>query len=126
MKYGSTPFHLINTLQGRIQDFKLGGGGGHLKKLRRAERGAKILGYFVCKITILRQKIIFFFILGGGEGRRVRLPWIRPCFIIPCKPLYRCIYYIFLDTSMSTTRRRNTMAKKKNDKGTNNDLHNTT
>jgi hypothetical protein len=32
-------------LQGRIQDFKLGGA--HLKKLRRAEGGAKILGYFV-------------------------------------------------------------------------------
>ena len=33
-------------MQGRIQDFKLGGGA-HLKKLRRAEGGAKILGYFV-------------------------------------------------------------------------------
>jgi hypothetical protein len=32
--------------EGRIQDFKLGGGA-HLKKLRRAEGGAKILGYFV-------------------------------------------------------------------------------
>ena len=77
-------------LQGRIQDFKLGGGA-HLKKLRRAEGGAKnvgvfrvknhdftpkksdffqmqrearkCLGYFVWKITILRQKIIFFPIL---------------------------------------------------------------
>jgi hypothetical protein len=27
---------------------------------------------------ILRKKIIFFPILGGGGGRRVRLPWIRP------------------------------------------------
>jgi hypothetical protein len=73
-----------NNLQGRIQDFKLGGGA-HLKKLRWAEGGAKFfgvfrvknhdftpknhifsncgrrreffLGYFVWKITILRQKI---------------------------------------------------------------------
>ena len=38
----------------------------------------KFLRYFVWKITILRQKIIFFPILGGG-ARRVRPPWIRPC-----------------------------------------------
>ena len=30
-----------------------------------AEGGAKILGYFVWKITILRQKILFFSILVG-------------------------------------------------------------
>ena len=49
-------------IQGRIQDFKLGGGGGaHLKKLRRAEGGGKNVGLFrVKKITILSQKIIFF------------------------------------------------------------------
>ena len=34
--------------QGRIQDFKLGGGA-HLKKLRRAEGGAKIVGVFRVK-----------------------------------------------------------------------------
>jgi hypothetical protein len=33
-------------MQGRIQDFKLGGG---LKKLRRAEGGAKIVGVFRVK-----------------------------------------------------------------------------
>ena len=43
-----------------------GGGGAHLKKLRRAEGGAKIFGVFVWKITILRQKIIFFSIAEGG------------------------------------------------------------
>ena len=53
-------------IQGRIQDYKLGGGA--LKKLRRAEGAAKILGYFVWKITILRQKIIFFPILGGARA----------------------------------------------------------
>ena len=35
-------------LQGRIQDFKLGGA--HLKKLRRADGGAKIFGVFRVKI----------------------------------------------------------------------------
>ena len=34
--------------QGRIQDFKLGGGV-HLKQLRRAEGGAKIVGVFRVK-----------------------------------------------------------------------------
>ena len=88
----------IKVYQGRIQDFKLGGA--HLKKiapsggrrenfwgiscekspfyakklyffqLRREAR--KFLGYFVWKITILRQKIIFFsnFRGGGGGARR--------------------------------------------------------
>jgi hypothetical protein len=35
-------------MQGRIQDFKLGEGA-HLKKLRRAEGGAKIFGVFRVK-----------------------------------------------------------------------------
>ena len=46
-------------LQGWFQDLKLRGG---FKKLRRAE------GYFVWKITILRQKIIFF---SNFRGERV-------------------------------------------------------
>jgi hypothetical protein len=37
----------LSTAQGRIQDFKLGGA--HLKKLRRAEGGAKIVGVFRVK-----------------------------------------------------------------------------
>jgi hypothetical protein len=36
-------------MQGRIQDFKLGGGGSHLEKLRRAEGGANIFGVFRVK-----------------------------------------------------------------------------
>ena len=40
-----------NRNQGRIQDFKLGRGGRETRT---------ILDYFVWKITILRQKIIFF------------------------------------------------------------------
>ena len=47
-------------------------------QLRREAR--KILGYFVWKITILRQKIIFFPILGGrAPGAPPPPPWIRPC-----------------------------------------------
>ena len=41
--YPSLP-SFLNSFQGRIQDFKLGEA--HLKKLRRAEGGAKILGVF--------------------------------------------------------------------------------
>jgi hypothetical protein len=87
----------LDYIQGRIQDFKLGGA--HLKKLRRAEGGAKILGIFRVKnhdftpknhifsncggrrenfwgiscekSRFYPQKIIFFPILGGG-ARRVR------------------------------------------------------
>ena len=81
-------------IQGRIQDFKLGGGalrkiapsGGrrenvwgisceksrfyakksYFSQLRREAR--KFWGYFVWKITILRQKIYFFPILGGARA----------------------------------------------------------
>ena len=45
----------------------------------RREAG-KFLGYFVWKITILRQKIIFFPILGGA--RTGCAPWIRPWFLL--------------------------------------------
>ena len=45
-----------------------GGGGAHLKQLRRAKKARTFFGYFVWKITILRQKMIFFPILGGGGG----------------------------------------------------------
>ena len=40
--------------QGRIQDFKLGGA--YLKKLRRAEGGAKIVGVFRVKIRDFTPK----------------------------------------------------------------------
>ena len=43
---------MTDNKQGRIQDYKLGGGGGgaYLKKLRRAEGGAEIFGVFRVKI----------------------------------------------------------------------------
>ena len=59
-------------MQGRIQDFKLGGwgwgggGGVHLKKLRRAESpSAKIFGVFRVKNHDFTPKNHIFPILGG-------------------------------------------------------------
>ena len=51
-------------MQGRIQDFKLGGA--HLKKLRRAEGGAKIFGVFRVKNHDFTPTNHIFSILGGG------------------------------------------------------------
>jgi hypothetical protein len=50
--------------------FQVAGGGGCALEKKCAERGEarKCLGYFVWKITILRQKIIFFPILGGARA----------------------------------------------------------
>jgi hypothetical protein len=57
--------YIYQSDQGRIQDFKLGGA--HLKKLRRAEGGAKIVGVFRVKNHDFTQKKSYFFqILGGG------------------------------------------------------------
>jgi hypothetical protein len=50
-------------VQGRIQDFKLGGT--HLKKLRRAEGGANLFGVFRVKNHDFTPKIHIFPILGG-------------------------------------------------------------
>jgi hypothetical protein len=51
-------------MQGRIQDFKLGGA--HLKKLRRAEGGAKLFGVFRMKNHDITPKNHIFF---NCEGR---------------------------------------------------------
>ena len=67
MKYKCTDLiaSWIYYLQGRIQDFKLGGGGGGgggaLKKLPRAEGGAKILRVFRVKNHVFTPKQFFFF-----------------------------------------------------------------
>jgi hypothetical protein len=50
-----------HKFQGRIQDFKLGGGGGHLKKLRQAEGGAKFFGVFHVKNHDFTPKNHIFF-----------------------------------------------------------------
>ena len=54
----------MNPIQGRIQDFKLGGA--HLKKLRRAEGGAKIFGVFRVKNHDFTPKNHIFSIAEGG------------------------------------------------------------
>jgi hypothetical protein len=48
-----------HSVQGRIQDFKLGGV--HFKKLRRAEGGAKIFGVFRVKNHHFTQKKSYLF-----------------------------------------------------------------
>jgi hypothetical protein len=92
---------VVYTIQGRIQDFKLGGA--HLEKLRRVEGGAKIFGVFRVKNHDFTPKNHIFPNCGGRRenfggisceksrfyaiffppnfrgARRVRPPWIRPC-----------------------------------------------
>ena len=54
-------------------------GGGHLKKLRRAEGGTKIVGVFRVKNRDFTPKnLIFSNFSGGAPGARP--PWIRPCY----------------------------------------------
>ena len=101
------PCHIITwffnacTMQGRIQDSKLGGGG--LKKNCAEWRETQFFwGYFMWKITILRKKIIFFSNFRRG-ARRVRLPWIRPwpmvcliCnYLLLVRKLFFCIARLF-------------------------------
>jgi hypothetical protein len=50
----------FNLTQGRIQDFKLGGGGAHLKKLHRAEGGTKIFEVFRVKNHDFTPKNLIF------------------------------------------------------------------
>ena len=64
----------IYKYQGRIQDFKLGGGGAHLNKLRRAEGGANIFGVFRVKNHDFTPKNHIFSNFRGGGARRVRPP----------------------------------------------------
>ena len=54
---------IVYRKQGRIQDFKLGGA--HLKKLRRAEGGAKIFGVFRVKNHDFTPKNHIFSNCGG-------------------------------------------------------------
>ena len=95
----------MNTIQGRIQDFKLGGGGA-LKKIASSGGRREIFGVFRVKnhdftpknhifsncegrrenfwgiscekSRFYAKKIIFFPILGGARAGCVPL-WIRPC-----------------------------------------------
>ena len=67
-----------NAFQGRIQDFKLGGA--HLKKLRRAEGGAKNFGVFRVKNHDFTQKNIIFFSNFRGAHAGCVPPGSAPAF----------------------------------------------
>ena len=88
--------------QGRIQDFKLGGP--HLKKWRRAEEGANILGVFRVKNHYFTPKnhsfynhdftpknIFFSNFRGGGPRAGCVPPWIRPWSVVNTLHLYHFI-----------------------------------
>ena len=62
-----------DTKQGRIQDFKLGRGA-HLKKLRRAEGGAKMFRVFRVKNHDFTPKNNFCFSILGGRAPGTRPP----------------------------------------------------
>ena len=80
-------------MQGRIQDFKLGGA--HLKKLVERREARKLFGYFVWKITILRQKIIFFSNFRGHATGAPPPPLIRPWYVPRCRCEHRlCTDYL--------------------------------
>jgi hypothetical protein len=104
-------------MQGRIQDFKLGCGA-HIKKLRRAEGGAKFVGVFRVKNHDFTPKYFIFSNFRGG-ARRVRLPldphlvWGRycACQILIANPidwLYAgCLeYVIFVSIDSSEARKQ--------------------
>jgi hypothetical protein len=59
-------------MQGRIQDFKLGGGA-HLNKLRRAEGGANIFGVFRVKNHDFTPKNLIFSNFRGSA--RLQCPY---------------------------------------------------
>jgi hypothetical protein len=66
---------MLYRVQGRIQDFKLGGA--HLKKLRRMVGGVNIFGVFRVKNYDFTPKNHIFSNFKGGAPVRP-LPWIRP------------------------------------------------
>jgi hypothetical protein len=65
-------------LQGRVQDFKLGGGGAIKKIAPSWGRREHIWGISCEKSRFYAKKIIFFPILGGARAGCAPL-WIRPC-----------------------------------------------
>ena len=70
-------------MQGRIQDFKLGGGGGRYKKNSAGGGGGKNFGVFRVKNHDYTPKNHIFSNFRVG-ARRVRPPWIRPCYVNLC------------------------------------------
>ena len=66
-----------DTTQGRIQDFKLGGGA--LKKIVPSGGMCKIFWGISCEKSRFYAKKSYFFPIFGGGACRVHPPWIRPC-----------------------------------------------
>ena len=56
---------MANTISGVVPGFQVRGGGADLKKLRRAEGGAKILGVFRVKNHDFTPKNLIFSDCGG-------------------------------------------------------------
>ena len=82
-KTGLSP-SLVTTMQGRIQDFKLGGA--HLKKLRRAEGGAKIFVVFrVNNYDFTPKNHIF-----SNCGERRENFWGNSCESAPAMQMANC------------------------------------
>ena len=77
MTYSAKP----QILTGADPGFQVrgGGGGAHLKKLRRAEGDAKIFGVFRVKNHDFTPKNHIFPILGGGGGGGARNFWGISC-----------------------------------------------
>ena len=90
-------FTTNSVIQGRVQDFKLEGGGAHLKKSHRAEGGAKILGVFRVKNQDFTQKKSYFFQFwrGGvpGASHHGSAPVIYGPEIFAVTRQYHCFSY---------------------------------
>ena len=89
---------LLRIIQGRIQDFKLGGA--HLKKLRRAEGGAKIFGVFRVKNYDFTPKNHIFSNFRGG-ARRVRPPLDPPLLYVTLWSLRIICHIVVVKDKMS-------------------------
>ena len=91
----STELSLCHSPQGRIQDFKLGGGGAHLKKSRRAGGAAIFLGVFRVKNQDFTQKNHIFPILGESvPGAPLLDPPLHLSFCFE-ETLYRAFHRCF-------------------------------
>jgi hypothetical protein len=70
---------MLWTNQGRIQDFKLGGGGALKKIAPSGGRRENFLGIACEKSRFYANKSYFFQFRGGGAGSALPPPWISPC-----------------------------------------------
>ena len=85
---------VVTRTSGEDPGFQVGGGGAHLKKMRRAEGGAKIVGVFRVKNHDFTPKYHIFSNFGGRGARRLR-PWTcllhYTCKTTNCYILYYCL-----------------------------------